>query len=63
MALRRAVEIAPDRADLPARQVAFLLGEGDFAEAALALSDALDRHPTDPKLIALVDRLRREVAR
>jgi Flp pilus assembly protein TadD len=37
------------------------LRTGRYAQAAVALSEALDRHPTDAGLLTLADRLPREV--
>jgi predicted Zn-dependent protease len=61
LALERAVELEPDNPSLSARLVDFQLRHGEFTEAALRLSAALDRFPTDQKLLSQAERLRREV--
>jgi tetratricopeptide (TPR) repeat protein len=57
LALQRATELAPDRPDLAARLVEFLLRHGRFMDAALHLSTFLDRFPSDPKLLRLAGQL------
>jgi Flp pilus assembly protein TadD len=61
LALERAVEIKPDSALLASRLVELQLRSGRYAEAAVTLSEALDRNPTDATLLRLADRLPREV--
>jgi len=63
LALERAAALAGDRPENTARLVDFLLRHGDYMEAALKLSAALDSFPTDPALLRLAARLRRETAR
>jgi hypothetical protein len=46
---------------MASRLVALQLREGRLAEAALTLSRALDRHPSDAALLRLSDELRRRV--
>ena len=58
---RRAVEIDPDSATLAVRLVQLQLRSGRYTEAAVTLSESLDRHPTDPGLLRLADRLQREI--
>jgi Flp pilus assembly protein TadD len=61
LALGRAVEIDSESPDLVARLVSLQLRNGRFTEAALTLSRALDRFPTDPQLLRLAEKLRRDV--
>ena len=61
LALERAVEIDSDSPQLAARLIELQLRTGRYAEAALTLSESLDRHPTEPGLLSLADRLAREV--
>ena len=63
LALQRAVEVAPDRADLRARLVSLLLDQGRYMQAAMVLSNALDRFPTDQRLLRLAARLQTETTR
>ena len=63
LALERAAALAGDRPEISARLVDFLLRHGDYMEAALKLSAALDRFPTNPALLRLAGRLRQETAR
>lgn len=63
LALDRAVTVEPENPAVHASKVEYLLRRGDFMEATLALSDALKRFPTDPRLLRLADRLRDEVSR
>lgn len=61
LALGRAVEIESDSPRLAALLVELQLRTGHYTEATMTLSESLDRHPTDPGLLNLVDRLPREV--
>ena len=61
LALERAVEIDSGSPQLAARLVELQLRTGHYTQAAVTLSESLDRHPTDPGLLNLADRLRREV--
>jgi tetratricopeptide (TPR) repeat protein len=61
LALERAVEIEPGSAHLAARLIELQLRTGRYTQAAVTLSESLDRHPTDPGLLNLADRLPREV--
>ena len=61
LALERAVEVDPDSSAAAARLVALQIRQGRYAEAAITVSRALDRHPTDPVLLELTERLRREI--
>jgi tetratricopeptide (TPR) repeat protein len=63
LALRRAVELAPESSAQAARLVDFELRHGQYMEAALDLGRFLDRFPTDPTLLRLADRLQQEVTR
>ncbi len=63
LALERAKTVDPDNPYLSAALVEFYLRRGDFMDATTTLSDALDRFPTDPRLLRLADRLRAEVRR
>lgn len=63
LALQRAVEVAPNRADLRARLVSLLLDQGRYMQAAMVLSNALDRFPTDQRLLRLAARLQTETTR
>jgi len=60
-ALERATELAPDRPDVAARLVDQLMRHGELMDATLRLSRFLDRFPTDAKLIAQAETLRRRV--
>jgi len=57
LALERAEKLAPDRADIGARLAEFLLRHGEYMKAAMVLSRQLERHPMEPRLIALAARL------
>jgi uncharacterized protein HemY len=46
---------------LAVRLVSLQLRQGDVTSAAMTLSEALDRHPTNASLLALADQLRRDV--
>ncbi len=61
LALERAVEIEPNEARHAAALVSFQIRNRDFVEAAGALSQALDRFPTDPELLRLAERLQRDI--
>jgi len=61
LAMERAVELDPSSPDLAVRLVSLQLRQGDLTSAAMTLSEALDRHPTNASLLALADRLRRDV--
>ena len=61
LALGRAVEIDSESPDLAARLVSLQLRTGQFTEATLTLSHALDHFPTDPQLLRLAEKLRRDV--
>jgi Tfp pilus assembly protein PilF len=61
LALERAVEIEPESPRHVARLVALQLRSGRYTDAAVTLSRALDHFPTDPDLLRLAERLRREV--
>lgn len=63
LALERAVKVAPDNPRLRADLVEFQLRRGDFMAATVTLSEALERFPTDARLLRLAERLRSEVAR
>lgn len=63
LALERVVKVNPNDPGLRARLVEYQLRRGDFMEATLTLSDALDRFPTDERLLRLADRLRAEISR
>jgi Flp pilus assembly protein TadD len=63
LALERAVAVDPDSPVIRARLADFQLRQGDYMEATLTLSAALDRFPTDARLLALAERLRKEVSR
>ncbi len=60
-AMERAVELDPSSPGLVVQLVTLQLRQGDFTSATVTLSQALDRHPTDSSLLALADRLRRDV--
>ena len=57
----QAVEIDPASPALASRLVQLQLRSRRYTEAAVTLSEFLDRHPTDPGLLQLADRLHREV--
>jgi Tfp pilus assembly protein PilF len=61
LALERTVEIEPESPHHVARLVALQLRNGLYTDAAVTLSRALDRFPTDPELLRLAERLRRDV--
>jgi tetratricopeptide (TPR) repeat protein len=61
LAFKRAVQLAPDEPRVAALLVEHYLKWGDYMAATMELSRALDRFPTDARLLALADRLRREV--
>jgi len=61
LAFKRAVQLAPDEPRMAALLVEHYLKWGDYMAATMELSRALDRFPTDSRLLALADRLRREV--
>jgi Flp pilus assembly protein TadD len=61
LALERAVEVDPDSVRTAVLLVELQLRTGQYFEAAATLSLALDRHPTDPGLLRLADRLPREI--
>jgi len=63
LALERARTVEPTSSSIAAALVEFHLRRGDLMDATLTLSDALDRFPTDPRLLHLADRLRKEVSR
>ncbi len=57
LALQRAEQLAPERLDVGVRLADFLLRHGNYMRAAIVLSRQLERHPMDPRLIALAARL------
>lgn len=63
LALERATTVDPGNPKLRASLVEFHLRRGNLMEATIDLSDALDRFPTDPRLLRLAERLRAEVSR
>jgi len=63
LALERAKTADPNNPNIAAAQVEFYLRQARFMDATVTLSDALDRFPTDPRLLGLADRLRAEVRR
>jgi Tfp pilus assembly protein PilF len=63
LALTRAVTVDPSDPSLRARLVEYQLRRGELMQATLTLSEALDRFPTDPRLLRLADRLRAEISR
>lgn len=63
LALERAADMDPGNVGTVLRLVDFQLRTGAFMEATMSLSRALDRAPTDPDLLKMAERLRREVAR
>jgi len=63
MALKRAVSVAPDDPRLRAQLVDYLIRRGELMEATVTLSEALDRFPTEGRLLRLAERLRAEVSR
>jgi Tfp pilus assembly protein PilF len=63
IALERARTADPNNPSLAAALVEFFLRRGEFMDATVTLAEALDRFPTDPRLLGLADRLRAEVRR
>lgn len=63
IALERARTVEPESSGLAASLVEFHLRHGEFMDATVTLSEALERFPTDPRLLRLADRLRSEVSR
>ncbi|NOZ93536.1 MAG: tetratricopeptide repeat protein [Acidobacteria bacterium] len=63
LALERAEKLAPDRVDVGVRLAGYLLRRGEYMNAALVLSRQLDRHPMEPRLIALAARLQGKTSR
>jgi tetratricopeptide (TPR) repeat protein len=63
LALERAVAVEPDNPAIRARLVEYQIRRGDLMDATLSLAAALDRFPTDARLLRLAERLRAEVAR
>ena len=55
------MEIEPGSPRLSTLLVELQLRTGHYTEAAVSLSRGLDRHPTDPDLLRLADRLPREI--
>ena len=63
LALERARTADPSNPNIAAALVEFYLRQARFMDATVTLADALDRFPTNPRLLGLADRLRAEVRR
>lgn len=63
LALDRAADMNPGNVRIVLRLVELQLRTGAYMDATMTLSRALDRAPTDPDLLKMAERLRREVAR
>jgi len=61
LAMERAVELEPASPELALQLVSLQLRLKDFTSATVTLSEALDRNPTNPSLLAMADRLRRDI--